>query len=545
MRKFYSSLLLSLGICAVASAQFTGYSGPTNSGFPSNNVVPPTGGIGTPFLLTVETNHFGQAKGVWANATQSLASNFSVCAQMNFGRFNESGLPANTDNAAAPGKRTGADGIAFVLSAAAANPIAPYGPYNATNGIYVGETGEEMGYGSSFYVGGFTQRNTIAVEFDTWQNHTPTVDGARDLGDPVADHMAFMRRGSASHLNVNGVNNTVTPVVSLPELETNTPWDVKISWNTVTGLSVDLVNPAAPLTHYTMSTTVADVLAAIGAANTNVSVNWGFNSGTGLAANAQSVTIVNCVVPCTLTVSATLPPLSCDNGNTIYIGYGPQSVTATSNQAGTTFQWFKVGPPDVLVATGATFTPTEDGSYYVVATNGACTASTKGAATEITVIDIRCGNNDNNPKVYICHKLNGTNGNGTIGENSHTICVAPSAVPAHLAQGCCLGQCPNGNRSAVPISYLDEGHDGHVVPLETTVGVFPNPSRGQVQVNLSIANPKAQIYIINSKGAVVETRAAGNGKSFNFDLKKYGVGVYMVKVVNGGSEKITKVIVQE
>jgi hypothetical protein len=538
MRKFYLSLLLAAGICTITSAQFTGFTGPTNAGAPGTT--PPAGGIGTPFLLTDETNHFGQAKGVWSNATQSLAANFSVCAQMNFGRFNESGLPANTDQAAAPGKRTGADGIAFVMALAGAGFNNPSG-----NGIYVGETGEEMGYGTSFYAGGlppdgFTPRNTIAVEFDTWQNHFPGVDGARDLGDPAADHMAFMRRGSASHLNVNGVNNTVTPVVSLPELETNTPWNVTISWNTATGLSVDLVNPAGPAVHHTMSTTVADVLAALGAANTNVLVNWGFNAGPGLAANNQTVTIVQCAVPCTLTVNASLDALSCDGPNVIYIGYGPQSVTATSNQAGTTFQWFMNGTPDVLVSTGATFTPTQPGSYYVVGTNGQCTASTEGTAAEITVIDIRCGK-DNQNKVYVCHKLNGTNGNGTIGDNSHTLCVSVNAVPAHLAHGDCLGQCPNGNRPVAPATTLQEPD----VPVQQTLGVFPNPSRGQVQVNLGIANPKSQIYIINSRGTIVESKAAGSAKSFTFDLKKYGAGVYMVKIVNGSSEQITKVIIQD
>ncbi|HVF97057.1 MAG TPA: lectin-like protein, partial [Flavisolibacter sp.] len=139
------------------------------------------------------------------------------------------------------------------------------------------------------------------------------------------------------------------------------------------------------------------------------------------------------IPPCTLTVSVSLPALSCDGPNVIYLGYGTQSVTATSNQTGTTFQWFMVGN-STPVANGATFTPTATGTYYVVATNGRCTASTLGKPSQITVIDVRCDKDGKKPhKIYVCHKKNGTNGNGTIGDNAHTLCVDASAVPAHLA----------------------------------------------------------------------------------------------------------------
>ena len=59
----------------------------------------------------------------------------------------------------------------------------------------------------------------------------------------------------------------------------------------------------------------------------------------------------------------------------------------------------------------------------------------------MTVADIRCGK-DNQNKVNVCHKPNG-NGNGVNGTNGGPIalCVAASAVPAHLAHGDCLGEC--------------------------------------------------------------------------------------------------------
>jgi hypothetical protein len=198
----------------------------------------------------------------------------------------------------------------------------------------------------------------------------------------------------------------------------------------------------------------------------------------------------------------------------------------------------------VAVSNGATFCPTQAGTFFVVATNGTCTASTAGTPSVITVIDVRCYNpgKDAPHKIYVCHKKNGTNGNGTIGDNAHTLCVDADAVPAHLAHGDCLGQCPNGNRAAPGAEPEVENSTVLSAPAAT---VYPNPSRGQVQLNLPSVNTKAQIMIVNSRGVVVERRAAGNAQSFSFDLKKYGVGVYLVKIVSGNDVQTSKVIVQE
>jgi hypothetical protein len=112
---------------------------------------------------------------------------------MNFGRWNNVNLDPMTDKATHvppipfnQQDRTGADGIAFVLSKA------------STSGKWVGETGENMGYGSVFYSTGYVAKDIFVTEFDTWQNEG-TSTGARNLNDPVADHMAFTRRGSEFH----------------------------------------------------------------------------------------------------------------------------------------------------------------------------------------------------------------------------------------------------------------------------------------------------------------------------------------------------------
>ncbi len=505
MRKLYAfcfSMIAAFG----ASAQLTLLQG-------NGNYVPSQSG--NVYTLTGETPYYGgQNNGVWQMTAQSLLSPFTVNANLKFGRFSASNPDASSPTGMAANGQpfsTGADGIAFVMASAP----------------YVGLTGEEMGYGTTTLTQPpvYTANNSMAVEFDTWQNNLG--GGNRDLHDMANDHMAFMRKGQTDHA---AAINSVVPAVSLGEIEDNAWHTVSISWDPVTGMSVSF-DGGAPMT---MS--AANVLASFALGTT--SIYWGFNAGTGLGTNLQQVEIVANNTQCTITVDASLPALSCDGPNTIYLGYGPQSITATSNEAGATFTWYKNGTPDVQVGTGATFSPTSAGSYYVVATLGNCSASTEGTAAEINVIDIRCGNN----KVYLCHKQNGVHGNGTIGENAHTLCVSVNAVAAHLAHGCCLGQCPTASGRPAPVVVEEEQLPQVLAPVAT---VYPNPSRGQVQLNMGTPNPKAQVLIVNSRGEIVERRAAGNAQSLSFDLKKYGVGVYLVKIVSGSDVQTTKVIVQD
>lgn len=504
MRKLYA-FCIGLLACFGAAAQLT--------------IVPGNGNYtatqsGSVYTLTGETPYYGgQNNGVWQMTAQSLASSFTVNARLRFGRFNNSNPDPNSPTGnAANGQpfSTGADGIAFVMAPSA----------------YVGYTGEEMGYGTATLTTPpvYTANNSFAIEFDTWQNNAG--GGNRDLHDMANDHMAFMKNGQTDHA---AAVNSIVPAVSLGEIEDNLWHNVVINWNPATGISVTF-DGGAPMT---MS--AANVISSFGGAS---SIMWGFNAATGLGTNMQQVEVLANV--CTLTVSASLPALACSNGNVLYIGYGPQSVTAVANQNGTTFKWYRNGNPDVLVGTSAVFTPTTGGSYYVVATNGNCTASTEGTPAEISVIDVSCGKN----KVYVCHKENGVHGNGTIGDNAHALCVSVNAVPAHLAHGDCLGNCETlSARNSATAVIQDEATLPEVI--KPAASVYPNPSRGQVQLNVSRVDPKAQILVVNARGVVVEKRTAGSAQNITFDLKKYGVGVYLVKIISGDDIQTSKVVIQD
>ena len=143
---------------------------------------------------------------------------------------------------------------------------------------------------------------------------------------------------------------------------------------------------------------------------------------------------------------------------------------------------------------------------------------------------IACGKNGK--KVVLCHVPPGNP------NNKQEICVAWSAVPAHLAHGDCLGMCSSmGGRTVANIP--EENTHG----IEVTV--FPNPSRGNVNVKVAHLHGKGELTVLNQRGAVVEKRTVSGNQQVNFDLKKYGAGMYLVKLTSGDEVQTTKVMVQE
>lgn len=426
----------------------------------------------------------------WKNTAVDLSSSFIVSADLYFG--------TQTGTTTYPGSHetsTGADGIAFVLQSSGTGAL--------------GDVGEGQGYGGL--------NNSFAVEMDTWQNDEFGPNPINRF-DPAQDHIAFMKNGDATH---NTAANSNANLHLLPDLENGNWHSFTASWSALTQtLSVSLDGNT-----YSFTGNLASIIAN-GGPVTNM-VNWGFTAATGAAVNVHKIRFA---APCTpFSVYASVPALGCSNGNVIYIGYGQQSVTAVASpsSAAITFTWYKVGPPDVMVATGAQFTPTEAGQYYVVGTNGSCMASTMN--TLIRVYDIRCGNN----KVYVCHKENGVNGVGTIGDNAHTLCISINAVPAHLAHGCCLGSCEM-NRELISGSGLVGG----------TV-VYPNPTYGEILVRAPLPkNITSEIIVRNPQGRIIERKLVSGGSVSKFQLRKSGIGIFLVQIITQENIQTHKVLVQ-
>ena len=407
MRKLYATFILASTVFCAQAQTYTATG--------STTVITPN----VHYQLTPVAPQLEKSGGVWANTQVNLANDFIVHAELNFGSFSAT----NEDINSPVGFRTGADGIAFVLAPAP----------------YVGQFGEEIGYGTTTIGGVYTNTNSFAIEMDTWQNIT-FPQGYRNHNDPAADHLAFMSRGNTIH----GTPDQIGATVSVGELEDGLWHDVVIQWDAATSrLSLTLDGAATPTI-----TAIIPNLATLAGSNM---LSWGFTAGTGSATNAHQVRF-------------------------------PQQ-----QSCGTI---------------------------------------------------IPCGRGEK--KVMMCHKPFG-NGNGINGTNGgpNVLCIPWQAVPAHLAHGDCLGDCTNLPERTVPTNGI-----ANEVAHVHDATIFPNPSRGQVSVNLGHSS-NAEVMIVNTRGVTVERRAAGGAQTLNFNLKKYGTGVYMVKIVNGGQVQTSKVLVQD
>lgn len=216
-----------------------------------------------------------------------------------------------------------------------------------------------------------------------------------------------------------------------------------------------------------------------------------------------------------------------DNKNTLYIGYGPSSLTVTATPNGGTapytYKWNSgQTTPSISVSSA--------GTYTVIITDAkGCTAT---AAITISVVDVSCGNNSD--KVMICH-------------NGVTICVASKAVQAHLNHGDNLGSCGATTRvnSATKASVSSK-----TTILDLPVmSVYPNPSAGQFIVQLnSDKSAKATVMVIDLSGRIITQKAVNLSKgvqSVEFNIANHAQGVYMIKVIGVGGAKTGKVTMQK
>ncbi|MGZ5135704.1 MAG: kelch repeat-containing protein, partial [Flavitalea sp.] len=219
------------------------------------------------------------------------------------------------------------------------------------------------------------------------------------------------------------------------------------------------------------------------------------------------------------------------DSNTIYLGYGPSSLTLQANVSGG-----QLGTYTYLWSTGATSSslvvnPSVPGSYVysvVINDNRGCTGT---ASITIKVVDVRCGNN----KVIICRVPPGNPG------NRKTLCVNGNAVSAHLKNGSFLGDCGEGSVSKGSAEVVVESRSN------TDLVVYPNPNNGVfvVQVN-NWPGGNGSIEIIDQGGRIIIKKNINLSKGSQvipFDITP-AEGVYLLKLTNNKKIISTKLLVR-
>jgi len=541
MKKLYASLFFSLS-CFAAMAQLTTLNGAGPAASLSGNV----------YTLTQANIYYGgQANAVWQSAKVSLASPFKVCARLNFGTFNEQNPDPNNPNGLTVSGlpfSTGADGIAFVLAPAP----------------YVGETGEEIGYGTRDlnappFV--YTPTTSFAVEFDTWQNIAGS--GAMNLNDPVQDHMAFNRAGLTAHTGIN----SITPPVVLGEIETGNWYDVSVTWDPVTGMSVDFNGTV-------MTTSAADVVASLGG-NASAMINWGFTAATGMGTNVQQVEVVACppVNPpdCGQLRTQTMggwgskpagnnPGMYLQNNFAAAFPTGVMVGTAAGNSATWTSamavrNFLPAGGPSKALTQDYTNPTTAQLKSNVIGQLLALTLSVGldaydpafgAAGIELGDMIISSGAFAGWTVSAFLAEANVVVSGGTSSYTISQVHATAAAINENYVDGTMDNgylDCPTAQQNKViPSANALIGEDP-----QSSVSIFPNPSRGAIVMKMknNVAD-RSEIQIINSRGDIVERRFVnGSTSAMNFDLKKYGTGVFIVKIINGSNVETKKLMVQD
>jgi fibronectin type 3 domain-containing protein len=243
-------------------------------------------------------------------------------------------------------------------------------------------------------------------------------------------------------------------------------------------------------------------------------ITWTVTDIHGNVDTAATVITVNAAVSANIPDVYAMDP-AVDAKNTIYIGYGPASLTVTANATGGTAPYAYIwsnGATDQSIPVSAA------GTYSVTVTDSkGCTTTT---SVVMSTLDVRCGNN--NDKVMICH-------------NNNTICVASAAVQEHLGHGDHLGGC------TAPAARINSESES-VEAISRKVIVYPNPVNEEWNIQVSGLEAGSVIKMYDQNGALVKTLLVTKA-SEAIPVRGLAAGMYYLQIKTRGLI-ITKKIVK-
>lgn len=578
MKKLYASLACLTMLVGAHAQTFTKLSGTAAT---STGPHPGITEISTPtyreFQLTTNSP-IEQKAAVWNDNLYSLTSNWTISAELNFGPWSET----NPDGSKAlPVYRTGADGIAFVIS----------------RDQYLGQWGEEVGYGTlDVLTGIYTPKQSLAFEMDTWKNETTGFNGSegyRDHNERDGNHKAFMAKGNSFHTPgvFPALQALQTMTADLERLMPDGGWiQFTASWNaamrtlTITSSNFTELNSSITLTE-------AQMIDIFGSTTGNVYL--GFSAATGSAANNHRIRWM------------TPPPPPADCGQLRTQTQGGWGTRCSGNNPGC----YRDANFAMAFPAGVRLGSTAPGGRSVVFTTSAqveeflpsggpnrtlqqlgigvgSTNYTSAIGSQIRsningqllALSLSVGFDEKDPNfgaagVKLADMIIGSGPHagmtvgaflamannvigGTASGNLNDIQSTADAINNNYVDGTVDNgylTCPPGTASArigrtgEPVTVIGSEVE-RVQPVQSEnlgINVYPNPSRGILNVNTAQLPAGSEIQVISSRGNIVARRAAGGAQTVSFDVRQFGTGVYMIKVINGGKVQTGKVLVQE
>ncbi|GEL11107.1 Por secretion system C-terminal sorting domain-containing protein [Flavobacterium glycines] len=243
----------------------------------------------------------------------------------------------------------------------------------------------------------------------------------------------------------------------------------------------------------------------------------GFGAGVALACGVANNTDCDDTNAVQLTVN--IPDVyalnaAVDEKNTIYIGYGPSSLSITANPVGGTapytYVWSTAKTTQAISVSAA-------GTYTVVITDNKGCQTT--ASIVIKTLNVQCGNSGD--KVMVCH-------------NNQAICVNSSSVQAHLNHGDKLGSCVTTNKVVSKILITDGNTTEDVV-------VYPNPVTSILNVKVNEVYSGATLEVYNILGVKLRSQSLTNTLQ-TISLEGLPSGAYLLYVINGNDITVKNII---
>ncbi|MAR66476.1 MAG: hypothetical protein CL833_04400 [Crocinitomicaceae bacterium] len=274
----------------------------------------------------------------------------------------------------------------------------------------------------------------------------------------------------------------------------------------------------------------------------NDPANQTSSTATGLCAGTYVVTVTD-ANGCSETASVVIDEptlLVADAGpnQVVYYGYAPLSCATSNGSAsgGTppyTYSW-----SDGQVGTTATFCPSVSTTYTLTVTDANGCVATDDVT--ICAIDVICyAGNSSVQKVEMCQIPPGNP------SNAHTICVSASAVPAHLAIGCTLGECGVDTTCADLAKTGITSEAGATIDSFDDVVVFPNPSSNLVNLafqNIIDENVSIELFdMLGKRVATIPVNKFTGGLVVTHNIQTLETGNYFYRIIVG-DKQITKPI---
>ena len=205
--------------------------------------------------------------------------------------------------------------------------------------------------------------------------------------------------------------------------------------------------------------------------------------------------------------------------NTIYLGYGPQSVKLTASVLSGfppyTYSWSNGATSNEIMVS-----PTTTTTFSVTIKNAFGCAIT--LEQTVNVMDVR----DGDKKIFVCHK-------------GKTQSISVNAVPAHLAQGSMLGACSGEemNNKGKSRSKMKD------VPM-----LFPNPTHHEATLSIKLMeDARVAVSIVDMEGKTVMKPVNQTYKSGSHQIRLNTAaltkGTYFVQVNYGNEVSKIKMVV--